>query len=277
MTDTTSNPTAQLSAAGVSIWLDDLSRERIVSGGLEKLIDERQRRRRHHQPDDLRGRAREGRGLRRAGRRARRRRRRASRRRSSRSPPTTWPAAATSSAPSTTPPAASTAACRSRWNPASPTTPPAPSRRRKQLWAKVDRPNVMIKIPATQEGLEAITELIALGISVNVTLIFSLERYREVINAYLAGLEKAKDAGIDLSHDPLGRVVLRVPRGHRGRQAPRRHRHRRRPLALKGKAGIANARLAYQVYEQAFATRARASCCRRPARTRSARCGRPPA
>ena len=69
----------------------------------------------------------------------------------------------------------------------------------KLLWAKVDRPNVMIKVPATQEGLEAITELTALGISVNVTLIFSLERHREVINAYLAGLEKAKAAGIDLS------------------------------------------------------------------------------
>ncbi|HAM27100.1 MAG TPA: transaldolase, partial [Microbacteriaceae bacterium] len=69
----------------------------------------------------------------------------------------------------------------------------------KQLWAKVDRPNAMIKIPATIEGLEAIAETIGAGISVNVTLIFSLERHREVINAYLTGLEKARAAGLDLS------------------------------------------------------------------------------
>ena len=85
----------------------------------------------------------------------------------------------------------------------------------------------MIKIPATIEGLDAITAAIGAGISVNVTLIFSLDRYREVIDAYLAGLEQAKAAGIDLSHDPLGRVVLRVARRHRDRQAPRRDRHRR--------------------------------------------------
>src|SRR5690606_26168095 len=63
----------------------------------------------------------------------------------------------------------------------------------RELWAKVDRPNAMIKIPATVEGLEAITETIAAGISVNVTLIFSLERYRQVINAYLTGLERARE------------------------------------------------------------------------------------
>src|SRR5690606_13556365 len=68
----------------------------------------------------------------------------------------------------------------------------------KQLWATVDRPNVMIKIPATVEGLEAITAVTAEGISVNVTLIFSLERHRAVIEAYLAGLEQAKAAGKDL-------------------------------------------------------------------------------
>jgi len=84
MTDTTK--TAELSAIGVSIWLDDLSRERIASGGLEKLIAERnvvraQRRRRHHQPDDLRRGARQGPGVRRAGRRARGLRRERRRRR----------------------------------------------------------------------------------------------------------------------------------------------------------------------------------------------------
>src|SRR5690606_19355440 len=69
----------------------------------------------------------------------------------------------------------------------------------KQLWDKVNRPNAMIKVPATVEGLEAITALTAAGNSVNVTLIFSLERYREVINAYLTGLEQARAAGVELS------------------------------------------------------------------------------
>src|SRR5690606_36181445 len=67
------------------------------------------------------------------------------------------------------------------------------------LWNKVNRPNVMIKVPATVEGLEAISALTAEGVSVNVTLIFSLQRYREVINAYLTGLERAKEAGRDMS------------------------------------------------------------------------------
>src|SRR5690606_5586759 len=69
----------------------------------------------------------------------------------------------------------------------------------KALWKAVDRPNALIKIPATIEGLAAITEATAAGISVNITLIFSLERYRKVINAYLTGLEQARAAGIDLS------------------------------------------------------------------------------
>ena len=69
----------------------------------------------------------------------------------------------------------------------------------RNLWWMVDRPNAYIKIPATREGLEAITETIAQGISVNVTLIFSLERHGEVIDAYMAGLEKAKANGHDLS------------------------------------------------------------------------------
>ena len=85
----------------------------------------------------------------------------------------------------------------------------------------------MIKIPATKAGLPAITEVIGLGISVNVTLIFSLERYREVMDAYLAGLEKAQAAGIDLVHGPLRRLLLRLPRRQRDRQAPCEGRHRR--------------------------------------------------
>ena len=120
-----------------------------------------------------------------------------------------------------------------------------------KLWTKVNRPNAMIKIPATVEGLEAITATIALGISVNVTLIFSLERHRQVINAYLAGLEKAKAAGIDLStiHSVASFFVSRVDSEINARLeaigTPE-------ALALKSKAGVANAQLAYQVYEQAF-------------------------
>lgn len=121
------------------------------------------------------------------------------------------------------------------------------------LWARVDRPNAMIKIPATVEGLDAITETIAAGISVNVTLIFSLERYRQVINAYLAGLERARAAGIDLStiHSVASFFVSRVDS-----EIDRRLREIGTPeaLALTGQAGIANARLAYEVFEQSFDT-----------------------
>jgi transaldolase len=129
----------------------------------------------------------------------------------------------------------------------------ATSAQAKQLWAKVDRPNAMIKIPATVEGLEAITETIGSGISVNVTLIFSLERHREVINAYLTGLERAKAAGYDLStiHSVASFFVSRVDTEVNNRLdaigTPE-------AIALKSKAGIANARLAYQVFEQAFAS-----------------------
>ena len=68
----------------------------------------------------------------------------------------------------------------------------------RSLWWMVDRPNVMIKIPATEAGLPAITDAIADGININVTLIFSLERYRAVMDAYATGLEQAKEQGRDL-------------------------------------------------------------------------------
>jgi transaldolase len=121
------------------------------------------------------------------------------------------------------------------------------------LWAKVDRPNAMIKIPATVEGLEAITEVIGSGISVNVTLIFSLDRHRAVIEAYLAGLEKAREAGIDLStiRSVASFFVSRVDSEIDKRLEAVGTDEAR---ALKSKAGVANARLAYQVYEEAFAT-----------------------
>ncbi|WP_338694790.1 transaldolase [Streptomyces sp. Q6] len=123
----------------------------------------------------------------------------------------------------------------------------------KQLAWLVDRPNVMIKIPATLAGLPAITEVIGLGISVNVTLIFSLDRYKAVMDAYLAGLEKAHERGIDLStiHSVASFFVSRVD-AEIDKRLDKVGTDEAR--ALKGKAALANARLAYEAYEQVFAT-----------------------
>ena len=85
-----------------------------------------------------------------------------------------------------------------------------------ELHKIVDRPNLLIKIPATIAGLPAITAVIAEGISVNVTLIFSLDRYKAVMGAYLDGLEQAKEGGHDISADSLRRVLLRLPGRFRG-------------------------------------------------------------
>ena len=121
----------------------------------------------------------------------------------------------------------------------------------KQLFAKVNRENVMIKIPATQAGLAAITEVIAEGISVNVTLIFSLQRYREVIDAYMAGLEKAKANGHNLSkiHSVASFFVSRVDLEINKRLDAIATADAR---SLMNKSALANARLAYQVFEQAL-------------------------
>ncbi|MFC9957388.1 transaldolase [Streptomyces nigra] len=123
----------------------------------------------------------------------------------------------------------------------------------RQLAWLVDRPNVMIKIPATKAGLPAITEVVAAGISVNVTLIFSLERYREVMDAYLAGLEKAAAKGLDLSvvHSVASFFVSRVDADIDRRLTEI---GTDEALALKGRAALANARLAYEAYEQVFAS-----------------------
>ncbi|MEV0481619.1 transaldolase [Streptomyces sp. NPDC050508] len=123
----------------------------------------------------------------------------------------------------------------------------------KQLSWLVDRSNVMIKIPATKAGLPAITEVIGEGISVNVTLIFSLERYREVMDAYLAGLEKARAAGIDLAtiHSVASFFVSRVDSEIDKRLTALATDG---ALALKGKAALANARLAYEAYEDVFSS-----------------------
>jgi transaldolase len=123
----------------------------------------------------------------------------------------------------------------------------------KALRAAVDRPNVHIKIPATVEGLPAISQVLAEGISVNVTLIFSLDRYRGVMNAFLTGLEQARQAGKDLSkiHSVASFFVSRVDTEIDKRLDKIGTDEAK---ALKGKAGVANARLAYQAYEEVFST-----------------------
>ena len=248
MTETT--PLAQLSAAGVSIWLDDLSRERIASGGLQKLIDDNNVVGVTSNPTIFAGALSKGEAY--------------------------AEQVASLAASGTSVHDAvfeittdDVAAASDIFRPIFDRTNGVDGRvsievepdlahdaagtvtQAKQLWAKVNRPNAMIKIPATVEGLEAITATTALGISVNVTLIFSLTRHRQVINAYLSGLEKARAAGIDLStiHSVASFFVSRVDT-----EIDKRLVAIGTPdaLALKSKAGVANAQLAYEVYSQAF-------------------------
>ncbi len=117
------------------------------------------------------------------------------------------------------------------------------------LWWMVDRPNLLIKIPATREGLPAITQCLSEGISINVTLIFSLQRYSEVIDAYMAGLEKASGRDIGAIASVASFFVSRVDTEVDDRLdkigTPEAH-------ELRGKAALANARLAYELFEQKF-------------------------
>jgi transaldolase len=89
------------------------------------------------------------------------------------------------------------------------------------LWWLADRPNLFVKIPAAGQGLPAISACLAKGISINVTLIFSLARYAEVIEAFLTGLEHAPQDRTGPARHRLGGLVLRVPGGHRGGPAAR--------------------------------------------------------
>lgn len=119
----------------------------------------------------------------------------------------------------------------------------------KKLWTLVDRPNLYIKIPATVEGLPAITATIAEGISVNVTLIFSLERYRAVIDAYLVGIEAAHAAGHELA--PIGSVAsFFVSRVDAAVDKALDELGTPEAAALRGKVAVANARLAYAVHQE---------------------------
>ncbi len=127
----------------------------------------------------------------------------------------------------------------------------------KSLWTQFNRPNLMIKVPATLEGLETITELIASGINVNATLIFSIERYRQVMDAYLSGLEKRLEKGeaidhiasvasffvsrIDTAIDQILDAVMASPSSLAEQAA-----------GLKGKIAVDNAKLAYQAFKEVF-------------------------
>ncbi|SNT62490.1 transaldolase [Asanoa hainanensis] len=122
----------------------------------------------------------------------------------------------------------------------------------KGLWWLIDRPNAFIKIPATEEGLPAITAALAAGISVNVTLIFSLDRYSQVMDAYLAGMEQAKANGHDLTN--LASVAsFFVSRFDTEIDKRLEKIGSDEAKALRGKGAVANARLAYERYSEVFA------------------------
>lgn len=127
-----------------------------------------------------------------------------------------------------------------------------------RLWKLVNRPNVMIKVPGTEEGSKALRRLIADGLNVNVTLLFSVEAYRRVIEAYLAGLEDRSKAGGDLHRVGsvasffISRVDNEVDARLDAMIADADDASRSRLGALKGKAAIANAKLAYALFQKHF-------------------------
>jgi transaldolase len=249
---TNATPTAQLSDAGVSIWLDDLSRERLSSGSLQKLIDEKNVVGVTTNPSIFQAAitsgtdydakiaelATQGASL----------------------DETIFEITTTDVADACdlfAPVAAATKGVDGRVSievdPRLAWDTEGTIAEAKQLYKKVDKDNVHIKIPATLEGLAAITATLAEGISVNVTLIFSLERYRAVVNAFQSGLKLAKENGHDLStiHSVASFFVSRVDTEIDKRLNAIGTDEAK---ALKGKAGVANARLAYQIYEELFST-----------------------
>ena len=115
----------------------------------------------------------------------------------------------------------------------------------KQLWSIVNRPNLLIKIPATRDGLPAIEEVIAQGISVNVTLIFSVERYIEVMDAFIRGLERRVANGLPINgiHSVASFFISRIDADIDKKLDALQTNH-----SLRGKAALANARIAYESY-----------------------------
>jgi transaldolase len=240
---------AELSAAGVSIWLDDLSRDRMRSGNLQSLVDE------HcvagvttnptifaaaisgsdlydKQVHDL-----------------------AVRKVSVEEALRTITAADVREACDLLRPVAERTGIDGRVSlevaPGLANDTDATESEASHLWWLVDRPNLFIKIPATEAGLPAITDAISKGISVNVTLIFSLERYRQVMEAYLTGLEKclAEGPGCAKVESVASFFVSRVDT-----EIDKRLDALGADPSLKGKAAVANARLAYQAYEEVFSS-----------------------
>jgi transaldolase len=243
---------AQLSAAGVAVWLDDLSRERLVTGGLDQL------RRESHvvgittnptifakaladaddYADQVKDLAARGVGVEEAARMM-----------------TTYDVrwACDVMRPAYDASRGVDGRVSIEVDPRIAAETARTVAEAKALWWLVDRPNLFIKIPATRQGVPAITATLAEGISVNVTLIFSLDRYGEVMDAFLAGMEQAKANGHDLSKMGsvasffVSRVDTEVDKRLDKIGTPQAQ-------ALHGKAAIANARLAYQRYEQVFAS-----------------------
>ncbi|WP_026533959.1 transaldolase [Arthrobacter sp. H14] len=255
MTQTTSSqskPTSQLADAGVSIWLDDLSRELLASGNLQKLMDERNVVGITTNPSIFASALSDGESY------------------AEQVSELAASGADVETAVFEITTRDVTEAC-DLFAPIAERTDGVDGRVSievdprlsddaaktaevaQQLSRKVNRNNVHIKIPATEAGLEPIAATLAEGISVNVTLIFSLDRYREVINAFMLGMERAKEAGKDLSkiHSVASFFVSRVDSEVDTRLDAIGTDEAK---ALKGKAGVANARLAYQVYEQQFST-----------------------
>jgi len=248
----TSTPTARLSDVGVSIWLDDLSRDRITSGSLERLIAERNVVGVTTNPtifaaalatgttydEQIRELAASGADVTKA----------------------VFEITTDDVARASDIFASVSEATGGRDGRVSIEVEPGlahdaagTAQQARELWARVDRPNLLIKIPATLEGLPAIARTIGQGISVNVTLIFSPDRYRKVMDAYLSGLEErlAQDADADLSGiaSVASFFVSRVDT-----EIDKRLDAAGADPSLKGKAGVANAQLAYQAYEEVFSS-----------------------
>ena len=245
------SPLAQLAANGVSIWLDDLSRSRIVSGGLKELITSRSVSGVTTNPTIFAGALSKGEGY-------------------------EAQLAELAAAGASTEQAIVELTTRDvadacdifagvyaasngfdgrvsiEVEPGLANDTERTVQQAKELFVKVNRENVMIKIPATKAGLSAITQVISVGISVNVTLIFSLARYREVIAAYIAGVTQAKENGHDVSkiHSVASFFVSRVDTEIDKRLEAIGTSDAR---SLKSQAALANARLAYEVFEQEFA------------------------
>ena len=128
----------------------------------------------------------------------------------------------------------------------------------RRLWQMVDRPNLMVKVPATPEGIPAIEQLIADGININVTLLFSQAAYRDVANAYVAGLKRRSDAGEGLGRVAsvasffVSRIDSLVDKQIEEKLASAEGDEKERLESLRGNVAVANAKLAYQAYLEIF-------------------------